>query len=233
MINIERNFDQILSEMQSCLAQTVYAKKTLALLPVSKGRTSEEILRLATHLKQKGIELAFGENYFDEMFEKSVQLKDIGIKWHYLGRLQSRKIPDILNVASVLHGVERVKELQKISEFIVKNKQGPFQGFYVQVNISNEPAKGGIEPQGLESLCDTVKDFNLGPFMLGLMGMAKNIGLVSPSVVKSQFESLRLLRDKYFPGKKLSMGMSDDFRLAIEQDTDIIRIGTKLFQVGT
>jgi PLP dependent protein len=196
-------------------------RSNVALLPVSKGQPFE---RIAEALQTGLCPMRLGENYLDELIRKSEQFKDQNIEWHYLGRLQSRKIKDIARVARVLHGVSRVQELEALKAFDLK--------FFVQVNISGEGQKNGVEPGDLPTVLAAVESLGMGTRFLGLMGMsmAPNQNPSDQrSLARQNFADLRSLRDQFAPGAQLNMGMSDDFEEAILEGSNLIRLGSAFF----
>ncbi len=190
---------------------------TVKLLPISKGHSSRQIL---AQMKQLKLPQRLGENYLEEMQQKAREIP--GVEWHYLGRLQSRKIDDICKVAHVIHTVSRVKELERIAKHSrVK--------FFIQVNISGEEQKNGCEESQLAAMKKCIEDIGLGDRWMGLMGMAAPIETAGRVEVKKSFAKLRALRDEFCPSKELSMGMTSDYEIAIEEGANWLRIGTLLF----
>lgn len=190
----------------------------LKILPVSKGHTVKE---LTLELADPRLPREWGESYEQELLEKAKSLE--GVRWHFLGRLQSKKIPKLCQVAAVLHTVSRIKEL----EIMAVQSQVP--EFFIQVNISNEAQKSGCEAAELASLLVCVQKLDLEKQFLGLMGMAAPLEKAGEATVRAQFRSLKNLRDQLCPGKALNMGMSDDFKIAIEEGTHLVRIGSAIF----
>jgi len=193
---------------------------TVEILPVSKGQP-ETLLREWLALERGPRRLA--ENYSEELSTKAGLFSKDAIEWHFLGRLQSRKIEEISTIASVLHAVSRVKELQ------ILRAQSRVPDFYVQVNISDEAQKNGVDVSELESLLVAITSNSLEARFRGLMGMASPIEIVGASVVRAQFAKLREYRDRMCPGTKLNMGMSGDFEIAIEEGANLVRLGSLLF----
>jgi len=189
----------------------------LKLLPVSKGHSVKSIQAV---LSKRKIPRRLGENYLEELIEKSKQIANM--EWHFIGRLQSRKIPDICRIASVIHTVTRRKELEEIAKFVAPK-------FFVQVNISNEEQKNGCDESELQRLKQNIEGLGLEKRWLGLMGMAAPIEVVGEEEVRKSFAKLRELRDRYCPGKELSMGMSSDYKIAIAEGSNWLRIGSLVF----
>ena len=190
----------------------------LKILPVSKGHSIE---KLKVEMQDARLPRDFSENYEQELLEKSAALE--GVRWHFLGALQSRKIPKLCEVVFCLHTVSRSQELKLISE----QKRVPY--FFLQVNISDESQKNGCRPESLQDLLGELESLGLAEKFLGLMGMSSPLDEVGEEKVRAQFASLRKLRDELCPRKLLNMGMSDDFKIAISEGSNLLRIGTAIF----
>ncbi len=205
-----KSIEKILTELQQ-------HSPSPQILPVSKGQAVSHIEAV---LKQYALPPVLGENYLEELKEKSTQMP--GVRWHFLGRLQSRKILEICDLVSVIHTVSRAKEL----ELIAKN---PRPSFFIQMNISQEAQKNGCEVEDLPGLLSQLKGLGLEKNFLGLMGMAAPLEVVGEGVVRDSFRPLRKLRDDLAPGRGLSMGMSSDYKIAIEEGSTLLRLGSLLF----
>jgi pyridoxal phosphate enzyme (YggS family) len=196
------------------------AHQKCELLPVSKGQNLEVIRNFwATHPK---LPRRLGENYIEELHKKDAEL-GTSVEWHFLGRLQSRKLASICEQASVLHALTRRKEL----EFLAKLSAAP--RFFIQINISEEDVKNGLQANELPALLDDVNRLGLDAKFMGLMGMAAPVEKVGENVVRDSFAKLRELRDRWCPASDLSMGMSNDYDLALREGSNWIRIGSLLF----
>ena len=101
--------------------------------------------------------------------------------------------------------------------------------FFVQVNISGESQKNGCEIADVPAILEKIRSTGIEPRFSGFMGMAAPLGTVGEDAVARQFASLRILRDEQAPGKKLSMGMSEDFEIAIREGSNLVRIGSAIF----
>lgn len=188
------------------------------ILPVSKGHSFEMI---QPFLGFPGFPKRLGENYSDELEQKARVMPSL--EWHYLGALQSRKMATILSVAKFVHGVSRVKELEILS------KSRDQVRFFVQVRISNEEQKSGAEVSDVPRLIEMVDRLNLRSRFVGFMGMAGLRDQIGDEKVRKQFAQLRALRDQHHKTGLLSMGMSGDFELALQEGADLVRIGTEIF----
>lgn len=169
----------------------------------------------------------FGENYVQELLEKQAVLpKDI--RWHFIGHLQTNKVKFIAPFVHLIHGIDSGKLLREI------NKQGAKLGRAIpgllQVHIAQEETKFGLSEAELEAL-----NLEAMPYVrvLGLMGMASFSS--NKELVRHEFASLKQLAERYrqalFSGGDyiLSMGMSDDHLIAIEEGSNMVRIGSLIF----
>jgi len=146
-----------------------------------------------------------------------------------IGHLQSRKAADVLPWAAMVHSVDSVKLAQRLSRFCVE--QGRELPILLEVNVSGEASKYGFLPGDLPSATDTIAALP-GLSLQGLMTMAPMAP--DPECARPVFAGLRALRDELaraFPGhwRHLSMGMTDDFEVAIEEGATIVRIGRAIF----
>ena len=189
------------------------------ILAVSKGFKSQEIKTI-----QKIGQNDFGESKFQEAFEKQEILKDLKqIKWHFIGRIQSNKIRKIVQNFQYIHSVDSFKKLQRISIISSEEKKNP--NIMLQVKFSNDPTKGGLDPELLIS-------------KWGEMQVLKNITLsglmtINPKGLSSKenselFKKCRSLADK-LELPDCSMGMSADWEQAVEAGSTWLRLGSLIF----
>ena len=221
---------QISSQLNKCNREG----QTVSILPVSKGQPIEKIRELLSFLQtQSESKIEFGENYIEEVFEKNSLLTEAEknrIEWIFLGRLQSRKIKKIVAHCAEAQGVSRIQEIEQIIEATeILGLLKPFK-IKLQVNISGETSKGGFLPNEIASVLKTLRNHKSNRiFVNGFMGMATSLDVVGAEKVLEEFKTLKHIRDQHLPDGKLSMGMSQDFDLAICAGTDQIRVGTQLF----
>jgi pyridoxal phosphate enzyme (YggS family) len=195
----------------------------IEVLPVSKSQSVENII---SHLNQKNFPQKLGENYFDELSNKKKEIeKNFSVEWHFLGRLQSRKIIDISRAVHTVHSVSRIKELERIS--LLELRQIPY--VYLQINVSNETSKGGFGFEEGNQLKEKIEELDLGKKLKGVMTLASPLSKAGEKQVRKEFAMLRNFRDQFFSNSGLSMGMSDDFLLAIEEGSTCIRLGSIIF----
>ncbi len=198
------------------------------LVAVSKTKPDEAILELYN----KGHRL-FGENKVQELVGKYERLpKDI--EWHMIGRLQSNKVKYIVPFVSLIHSVDSLKLLLEIEKRA--GKIGRRVDCLLQYHICTEETKHGLDPRESEEL---LKAINQNPLqwvrICGVMGMATFTQ--DRSLVRQEFKSLKkqfdYLKAQHFAGqehfREISMGMSGDYKVALEEGSTLVRIGTLLF----
>lgn len=216
-----------LAEVQDRIAQAAShagrPRDSIRLIAVSKTKPAEAI-RIAYAAGQRD----FGENYVQELVDKSKQLEDLkDLRWHFIGSLQRNKAKPATNLSHLIHTVDRDElagELDKRA-FALEKKQNVL----IEVNVGDESSKSGVPIDGLEHLLETAKRLqNLN--VKGLMAIPPFLD--EPEAVRPYFTKLRQLRER-FGGvatlPELSMGMSHDFAVAIEEGATLVRVGTAIF----
>jgi hypothetical protein len=201
-------------------------EKNVTLVAVSKTKPVEDILELY-HLGHRD----FGENYVQELVDKYEQLpKDI--RWHFIGHLQSNKVKQIVPFVSLIHSVDSKKLLKEVNKQAITN--GCVIDCLLQVHIAKEETKFGLDEEELKKLIATDLTNGTGyknVSIKGLMGMASFTD--NTPIVRKEFQSLKILFDQFSlphsPFSILSMGMSSDYKVAIEEGSNMVRIGSLLF----
>ncbi|WP_017258301.1 YggS family pyridoxal phosphate-dependent enzyme [Pedobacter arcticus] len=198
------------------------------LVAVSKTKPNEDILE-AYNAGQR----IFGENQVQEMLEKYEALpKDI--QWHLVGHLQSNKVKYIAPFISLIHGVDSLKLLIEINKQALKNNR--VIDCLLQIYIADEETKFGLGFDEAIELLESQEFTALKNIrIVGLMGIATNSE--NPKQIKEEFYELQTLfkgiKSSYFRNedsfKELSMGMSADYSIAIEQGSTLVRIGSDIF----
>ena len=199
----------------------------VTLVAVSKTKPVSEILE-AYHAGQR----VFGENKIQEMAQKFDEMpKDI--QWHVIGHLQSNKVKYMAHFVDLIHGVDSFKTLIEINKQALKKNR--IINCLLQLKIAKEETKFGMSFNDVEQLLNSeefqsLKNINI----LGFMGMATFTD--DEKIVRAEFKTLK----KYFETSKkyntlnfdptvLSMGMSDDYKIAIEEGSTMIRVGSAIF----
>lgn len=205
-------------------AQSLGISQEPLLLAVSKTRSPEQIRNLFK-LGQRD----FGENYVQEALEKIEALTDLDICWHFIGPLQSNKSRLVAENFSWVHSVDSLKIAQRLSK--QRPDDLPKLQICVQVNIDEEPSKSGVNPADAEELVRQIAILpNLS--LRGLMCIPNRQHISGKT--RESFNRLRQLRDSLNTKANvaldtLSMGMSADLELAMQEQATIVRIGTALF----
>lgn len=192
------------------------------LLAVSKQQSAEQIAQafLAGHKR-------FGENYVQEALDKILQLSAYDIEWHFIGPIQSNKCKTIAQHFHWIQSLDRIKVAEKLNHYC---PEGKILNVCVQVNIDQEINKSGILENEILNFCQSLSTF---PHLKlrGLMAIPK--ASESHSEQRQSFAKLahcfKQLQTQYPSIDTLSMGMSDDYRIALEEGATMIRLGSKLF----
>jgi pyridoxal phosphate enzyme (YggS family) len=199
------------------------APGSVALVAVSKTQPADAI-RDAYAAGQR----AFGENYLQEALDKMAALPDLPMEWHFIGPIQSNKTRPIAEHFAWVHGVDRLKIAQRLSD--ARPLEQPPLNICIEVNVSGESSKGGVSPDEVGPLAAAIAQ--LPRLRLrGLMAIPAPTNDVA--LQHGQFRILRELRESLnalgHALDTLSMGMSDDFPAAIAEGATIVRIGTLIF----
>lgn len=211
------------------ICKDIAASKAL-LVAVSKTKPADAIKELY-NLGHRD----FGENYVQELVEKQSTLPT-DIRWHFIGHLQSNKVKYIAPFVHLIHGIDSLKLLKEVNKQALKNNR-TIQ-VLLQVHIASEETKFGMDEKELdEILTEPTKTIIIdlrNIQIMGLMGMASFSD--DQELVRSEFRRLKQLFDKYAQSKSpilklqiLSMGMSSDYKIALEEGSTMIRIGSSIF----
>jgi pyridoxal phosphate enzyme (YggS family) len=211
------------SRLREAETKSGRAQESVALVAVSKTQPAQAI-REAYAAGQH----AFGENYLQEALGKMASLADLPLEWHFIGPIQSNKTRPIAENFAWVHGVDRLKIAQRLSD----SRPGhlPPLNICIEVNVSGEESKGGVEPIEVPALAEAVAQLP----RLRLRGL---MAIPAPTNdIALQRQQFRMLRELWESLKQrgleldtLSMGMSEDFPAAIAEGATIVRIGTAIF----
>lgn len=228
------------------MAHIQYIKESDSrLIPQSIAHITQEIgptARLVAVTKTKPVAMLqeayeagcrlFGENKAQEMADKYGQLpKDIA--WHMIGHLQTNKVKYIAPFVALIHSVDSLKVLQEINKQAAKKKR--VIDCLLQIHIAEEESKFGFSPQEVLALLDSEELATLkNVCIIGLMGMATNTD--SETQIRKEFkglraffESLKARETERVLMRELSMGMSGDYRIAVEEGSTLVRVGSAIF----
>ncbi len=202
-------------------------QKEVQLVAVSKTRSNEQIMELYNAGQR-----VFGENRVQELVRKNEKLpKDI--EWHLIGHLQTNKVKQIAGFVSMIHSVDSKRILQEINKQAAKHKR--VIKVLLQIHIAQEEAKFGFDANEINEILEAIHQLEFPNIKVcGLMGMATYTD--DESQVRKEFKSLSNLFDSIKTHAALdddfqvrSMGMSGDYALAIEEGSNMVRIGSLLF----
>ena len=198
----------------------------ITIVAISKNRSAEEVGEVIG----AGI-TDIGENKLQEARLKADSRKLKAVRWHMVGHLQSNKVKDAVKIFDLIHSVDSEDLAQEIDNQAAKISK--VQDILIQVNTSAEESKFGLRPKQVAetiSIMRGLKNIRIS----GLMTIAPLVS--DPEKVRLYFRALRELRDKIIELRlmtydlRLSMGMSDDFEVAIEEGADIVRIGRAIYE---
>ena len=209
MKKIEKNIEKINSFIED---------KNITLVAVSKNKSDDEIL-CAYNFGLRD----FGENYVQELVEK-MEILPSDIRWHMIGHLQKNKVKYVVDERIVLiHSVDSISLVKEINKWAVKKNL--VVNILLEVNVSFEKSKYGFKYDEVVDIIDQIKNFK-NVKVLGLMTILPNIN--DQNILSSYFRKLHKLAKK-LNLKELSMGMTNDYDIAIKEGSTIIRIGTGIF----
>lgn len=205
---IKENFEEIKNEVGD----------NVNVIAVTKYHSVEETLAAY----EAGVR-HFGENRIEGFIEKR-QALPADAEVHFIGTMQSRKVKDVIEDLYYLHSLEResvAKKIEQAAQHVVN--------CFIQVNVSDEESKHGLKPEDVEGFLETLKGYDYVK-VIGLMTMAPHTEDIE--VIEQTFSGLSNLRDtlmqKYPEVKELSMGMSNDYPIAVKNGASYIRIGSKI-----
>lgn len=207
------NYLRIQDQIASNCALSGRTPDSVTLIAVSKFQPVEKIKELYD-LGHRD----FGESRLQELQAKAVRLPN-DIRWHFVGKLQSNKLKQASQICQVLHTIESQSQLDQISKL-----SKPIE-LLIELNIAEEEQKSGIFSKSLDDFHSSVIDCHLATFR-GLMTIGPIVR--EAEHIRPYFAKLRKLNEQV-GGEWLSMGMSNDFDIAIQEGATHIRVGTSLF----
>ncbi len=222
---IKNNFYEIAKRIEKACKRVNRDFQGIKLIAVSKTQPSERIIEAYNAGLKR-----FGENRVQEAKEKFAVLKDYPIEWHLIGHLQKNKVKYAVEIFDFIHSIDSIELAEKIEKRLEKTGR-KIKGL-IQVKLSHEETKHGVSESDLLPLtefCAGLKNLEI----IGLMTVPpyfEDVEMVRPYFAKLR-ELKEELNEKVFKGKltELSMGMTHDFEVAIEEGATYVRIGTGIF----
>ncbi len=219
-----RKLEEVLERIEKACQRAGRKKEEVTLLGATKTVPPNVIKRFY----ECGLKV-FGENRVQEFLKKYEDLSGLSIEWHFIGRLQSNKVKYIIDKVKLIHSLDRDSLLEELKKRA--SRLGIKANVLIEVNVGNEETKGGVKPEDLEAFFEKVlnaKDLEV----LGLMCIPPYEE--DPEKVRPYFAKMREFKEKLEEKfgvslPHLSMGMSSDFEVAVEEGATIVRIGTLLF----
>lgn len=215
---INKNLEIVRQNIEIAARKAGRNPKDARLICVTKEANSSQILDA---LSQGVTEL--GENRVKDAVLKHQAIADKAT-WHLIGHLQTNKVKDAVRMFTLIHSVDSLRLAQYIDK--EARKLGKVQEVLIEVNVSGEKAKFGISPDGLGKMLESIKDLS-NIKVKGLMTVTPLTD--NPQNSKPHFKSLKELRDRYSL-KELSMGMTQDYEVAVEEGATMVRIGRAIFK---
>ena len=220
-MGIKENYQKLQKEIAETCAKFRRNPKEITLVGVTKNREISEIKELV----ELGVE-DIGESRAQELEEKYPDLKELKVDIHFIGHLQSNKVKQVVELADYIHSVDSLDLLRKIHYAALERDE--VQDIFLQVNTSRESQKFGMPPSGVESLLTTMKNLPYDNVnFIGLMTLAPLTE--DQEIIRKSFQDLYDIKE-HLNLHQLSMGMSNDFKIAIEEGATVLRIGRKLFE---
>jgi pyridoxal phosphate enzyme (YggS family) len=226
MLEIKTRLKHVKDQISETAVACGRDPETVKLVAVSKTVPTDRILAAI----RAGV-TDLGENYVQEAREKIEALREENVSWHFIGHLQSNKAKYVVRLFELIHSIDSLKLAKELNKRA--SALGKVQKILVQVNISGEATKSGIETeQAVRLVRDTAPLENIS--IQGLMTMPPFFN--APEKVRPYFKALKnlqdLIRDEAIANvhmTELSMGMSGDFAAAIEEGATLVRVGTAIF----
>ena len=214
---LAQNLAEVDARIQARLLKAGREAGSVTRIVVSKFHPAS----MVRELNQLGV-TDFGENRDQEASAKASELTDMHLTWHFIGQLQSNKVKSVVKYASTIHSLDRDSLLQALAARPTESRLGVF----VQVNLTDDPGRGGIEPKDLLAFADRVVAV---PHLelKGVMAVASLDGEEERDFGKVAQLS-ELLKTLHPTAKSISAGMSNDYELAIDYGATHLRIGTAI-----
>lgn len=223
MTSIRENIEQLRQRIDAAAQRSGRSASDIRLVGVTKGASVGKILEA----KEAGLD-CFAENRIQDALEKVPQVQ---AEWHLIGHLQTNKIKPALSLFQMIQSVDSVRLAEKLNqELLAENRVLPV---LLEVNVSGEDQKQGFDPIEIYTAIESLAPLTQIE-VRGLMGIAPNVPDEGPKreafkKLKNIFVVFKGMKRERFLMQTLSMGMSDDFEIAIEEGSNLVRVGRAIF----
>jgi len=232
--SIEQRLAEIERRISGAQARSAHSSRTIRLLAVSKHQPLVKMQCFERIQLQRGMIPCFGESYVQELREKRPLMEES--RFHMIGRLQKNKVRDAVSYADLIESVDSAELAARLNDAAMK--QGKTIDVFIEVNISGDERKAGLDPSSARDFVCRIASECTHLSVKGLMTVLMLYGDTEAS--RRDYSLLRAFRDDLLADGnirgllrtdtlELSMGMSDDFEVAIEEGATEVRIGTALF----
>lgn len=215
---IKENLEKVRNNIKKAASKAGHNPKDIRLICVTKEANSSQILDALSH----GV-TELGENRVKEAILKHRAIAD-NATWHLIGHLQTNKVKEAVNMFTLIHSVDSIKLAQYINKEAAK--LGKIQDVLIEVNTSGEKTKFGISPEETHNFIESLKLLN-NIKITGLMTVTPLSN--NPEKSRPYFKLLKKLADQYTL-KELSMGMTQDYQVAVEEGATMVRLGRAIFK---
>ncbi len=220
-MNLAERYRSVLTNIEQAAKSAGRDKSSVNLIVVSKNHPVSLVSELVT-LGQR----AFGENRDQEASKKAAELKlsAVEVDWHFVGQLQTNKVKSVLDYASTIHSIDRPSLVSELTKQLQKQEKR-IDGF-IELNLTDDPARGGVAPSDLLSLAEQV----LSSERINLLGVMAVAGLgKDPAAEFERALGMSAQLQTLAPAaNRLSMGMSEDYEIAIKLGATHIRVGSAI-----
>ncbi len=217
------NLDKLIADVEDARLQ-LSEHHIVKIVGISKYNSSEDVSSL-----YKAGQRAFGENKVQDLKQKMIDLEDLPLEWHFVGRLQKNKINNLIDLKPTLmqslDSIELAEELNKKLE--AKDKK---MNCLLQINSAKEDSKAGVMPEDAIKVYKQITQNCSNITLKGVMSIGAHVQ--DEKIIEKSFNTTKIIFDELKPlgAKYCSMGMSNDFKLAIKCGSNMIRVGSSLFK---
>lgn len=217
------NLDRLIADVEDARLQ-LSEHHIVKIIGISKYSQSEDVSTL-----YKAGQRAFGENKVQDLKQKMIELEELPLEWHFVGRLQKNKINNLIDLKPTLmqslDSIELAQELNKKLE--AKDKK---MNCLLQINSAKEESKAGVMPEDAIEIYKQIIQTCPNIILKGVMSIGAHVQ--DEEIIEKSFNTTKIIFDELKPlgAKYCSMGMSNDFKLAIKCGSNMIRVGSSLFK---